>query len=59
MSWVLVVAFAWVLLLVPIALVIGRGLRVADRRSLTRRSSLVPDFIPADVLASVEIRYQR
>ena len=53
MSWVLVIGFAWALLSLPVALLIGRGLRIADRRDQARRTSWVPDFIPANVLASV------
>jgi hypothetical protein len=57
MWWILVVALTWTLLALPIALAIGRGLRIADRRdAAARRLPTVPDYIPADVLASVSAR---
>ena len=33
MAWVLVAALAWVLLAVPVAVVIGRSIRLADQRA--------------------------
>jgi hypothetical protein len=37
MTWLLVAALAWVLLALPLALVLGRGLRMVDD-SASRRS---------------------
>ncbi|MFL6097206.1 MAG: hypothetical protein ACJ71Y_17275 [Blastococcus sp.] len=54
MSVLLVIAIAWVALSVPVALLLGRALRVADRREQAASlRPMVPDFIPAEVLASV------
>lgn len=36
MSWMLVVAIAWAVLAVLLASVIGRGVRLADRREAAR-----------------------
>jgi hypothetical protein len=55
MSWLLILGLTWALLALPLALAIGRGSRIADRRDeAARRSPTVPDFIPADVLAWVD-----
>jgi uncharacterized membrane protein len=35
MTWVLVTALAWVLLAVPVAVVIGRSIRLADPQAAT------------------------
>lgn len=54
MTWMLIVALVWVFLSLPVALVVGRGLRMADQRAeAARRLPNVPDFIPADVVSSV------
>ena len=55
MHLLLILALTWTLLSVPVGLVIGRAMRIADRREaeLSRSSSPVPDFIPDEVLASV------
>ncbi|GAA3180926.1 hypothetical protein GCM10010531_38860 [Blastococcus jejuensis] len=55
MHLLLILALTWTLLSVPVGLMIGRAMRIADRRDAeaTRPSSLVPDFIPDEVLASV------
>jgi hypothetical protein len=34
MAWVLVVALLWVLLAMPMAVVVGRGIRLADKRAM-------------------------
>ena len=44
MSWMLIVGTAWAALAAPVALLIGRSVRLADRHEGT--SSPVPDFVP-------------
>jgi hypothetical protein len=57
MHTLLLVALLWVALAVPVALLIGRGLRIADRRDEAARTSvIVPDFVPADLLGSMPSR---
>jgi hypothetical protein len=54
MSALLVIAIAWGGLALPVGLLLGLAVRVADRHQ--QAASLrwsVPDFIPAEVLASV------
>lgn len=54
MTWMLIVALAWVIVSLPVALVIGRGVRMADQRAeAARRLPNVPDFIPAEIISSV------
>jgi hypothetical protein len=53
MYTLLLLALLWVALAVPAALLIGRGLRIADQREEAACMSLrVPDFVPADWLAA-------
>lgn len=52
----LIIALAWALLALPVALVIGRSLRIADRRALARPVSPVPDFFPAELLNDLDQR---
>ncbi|MGY1719473.1 MULTISPECIES: hypothetical protein [unclassified Blastococcus] len=47
MTWLLVLATAWMTLAGLLALVIGRAVRVADRRQ-TPGTPPVPDFVPAE-----------
>jgi hypothetical protein len=57
MTWLLLIALVWVVLALPAALLLGRGLRLADRREEAARSTArVPDFIPADLLSSPSIQ---
>jgi hypothetical protein len=57
MHTLLLVTLLWVALAVPVALLIGRGLRIADRRDEAARTSvIVPDFVPADLLSSMPSR---
>lgn len=45
MSWMLIAGTAWVLLAAPVALLIGRSIRLAD--TVESQSQLaVPDFVP-------------
>ncbi|TFV92698.1 hypothetical protein E4P40_02005 [Blastococcus sp. CT_GayMR20] len=53
MTWLLLVALAWTALALPFGLLLGRGMRVADRRDAVRLQSRIPDFIPAELLAAV------
>jgi hypothetical protein len=53
MTLVLIIALAWTALALPVALAIGRCLRIADRRELARTAPTVPDFIPVDLLESL------
>jgi hypothetical protein len=53
MIFVLAIGIAWVLLALPVALLIGRKLRYADRRELAERPLPIPDFIPAHVLTAL------
>jgi hypothetical protein len=51
------IAVLWVALAVPVALLIGRGLRIADQRDEAARTSLrVPDFVPAEWLSPIPSR---
>ena len=47
MSWMLILASAWVALAAPVALLIGGAIRVADRRQ-AEGPRPVPDFVPAE-----------
>ena len=53
MTWVLAAVGAWLLCSMLTALVVGRSIRLADARQV--RAAAVPDFIPADVLESVDL----
>lgn len=48
----LIIALAWTGLALPVALVIGRGLRIADLRELASTPS-VPDLVPTDLSTSL------
>ena len=57
MYTLLLVALLWVALAVPVALLIGRGLRIADQRDEAARTSLhIPDFVPAEWLGPIASR---
>jgi hypothetical protein len=57
MLWLLIIGLAWALLALPLALAIGRGIRIADGHAAdANQLGAVPDFIPADVIASVSAR---
>jgi hypothetical protein len=47
MSWMLVLAATWLLLSLPLALLLGRMIRVVDQRSAATPPPVVPDFVPA------------
>ncbi|RBY74816.1 hypothetical protein DQ239_18675 [Blastococcus sp. TF02-09] len=53
MTWMLLAA-AWTGLAAPAGWLMGRGMRLADRRDeAIRAQTSAPDFIPSDVLRSV------
>ncbi|TYP87198.1 hypothetical protein [Blastococcus xanthinilyticus] len=52
MTTLALVASAWVALALPVGVLLGRGIRTADQREQVAGSP-VPDFIPAEVVASV------
>ena len=57
MYTLLVIAVLWVALALPVALLIGRGLPIADQRDEAARTSLrVPDFVPAEWLGPIPSR---
>jgi FlaG/FlaF family flagellin (archaellin) len=41
MNWAMVIAIAWVLAAMPTALLLGRGIRLADHSSRQRRTQVV------------------
>jgi hypothetical protein len=47
------IGIAWALMALPVALLIGRGLRLADRRDEAARAPRASDFIPVDVMAAL------
>jgi hypothetical protein len=53
MSWVLAIGIAWALLALPMALLTGRGLRLADRRDEAARGPRIPDLVPGDLMAAL------
>ncbi|MGY1802941.1 hypothetical protein ACI78T_06645 [Blastococcus sp. SYSU D00922] len=60
MTWLLLVAFAWTAFALPVGLLLGRAMRVADRRDdAARLESRVPDFIPAEVFVAVAAQQRR
>lgn len=60
MTWLVLIAFAWVALALPAGLLLGRGIRIADRRDAAARSdALVPDFIPDELVAAVAAQQRR
>ncbi|WP_324275629.1 hypothetical protein [Blastococcus brunescens] len=56
MSWMLILLSAWVALAVPLALLIGRSIRTADRRLATVTVRPVPDFVPEEWTSSAAPR---
>jgi hypothetical protein len=59
MTWVLLAGIAWAALALPVAFLFGRGLCAADRRREMAGRPPVPDFIPADVFASLSASPER
>lgn len=60
MTWLVFIAAAWIALAWPLGLLFGYGIRVADGRDeASRPVSIVPDFIPDDVVASVALHSRR
>jgi hypothetical protein len=52
MSWFLIAVISWVAVAAPLALVIGRSVRVADEALVAPSSPAVPGFVPAEWVAS-------
>ena len=48
MSWILVIAAVWTLLSAPLALLVGRAIRLGDQRRAAEAPPAVPDFVPAE-----------
>ena len=48
MSWLLVLAITWALLSAPLALLVGRVVRLGDQRREATTRPAVPDFVPAE-----------
>jgi hypothetical protein len=46
MSWMLVLGIAWALFVAPLALLVGRSIRLGDRMEPTQDFLSVPDFVP-------------
>lgn len=55
MSLALVLGATWVAVAAPVALAVGRAVRLADRHEI-EGSSLVPDFLPANWTQQAELR---
>jgi len=53
MSWVLAIGIVWALLALPMALLIGRGLRLAGHRDEAARRPRIPDLVPGDLMAAL------
>jgi hypothetical protein len=48
MSWLLIAVIVWTAVALPLALLTGRSIRMADQLDPARGSTAVPDFVPAD-----------
>jgi hypothetical protein len=48
MGWMLIAGSAWALLTAPLALLVGRWIRLADQQESTHAWPAVPDFVPDD-----------
>ena len=59
MTLVLLAGIAWAALALPVAFLLGRGLRTADRRCELAGRPPVPNFIPADVFGSLSASPER
>ncbi len=57
MTWLLLIALAWVALALPLGILIGRSVRLADHRA-TVATTTVPDYIPAEVIDAVASRHR-
>lgn len=55
MTWVLLGGVAWAACSVPLACLLGRGMRLADEREAAG-SSLVPDYVPDNLLLTAPPR---
>jgi len=52
MSWMLILGVAWAGLAAPLALLVGRSIRLADRMQESESGVTVPDFVPEQWTAS-------
>jgi hypothetical protein len=48
MNWVLIAVIVWLSVAAPLALLLGRALRLADHRDGALNRPTVPDFMPDD-----------
>jgi hypothetical protein len=48
MDWLLIAVIVWVSVAPPLALLLGRALRLADHRDRGMNRPAVPDFMPDD-----------
>ena len=48
MSWMLIILVAWAAVAAPLALVIGRTIRLRDVRADLPAHLVAPDFVPAE-----------
>jgi|1185.fasta_scaffold971497_1 hypothetical protein len=46
MSWILIMGAAWPLLATPLALLVGRSIRLADKRDSSQALLDAPTFVP-------------
>jgi hypothetical protein len=46
MSWLLILVCAWAVVGATVALLVGRGIRLADQREAGHGQIAVPDFVP-------------
>jgi hypothetical protein len=46
MSWLLVLTTVWVVASTPLAVLIGRSIRLADRRGTAQTGLVAPAFVP-------------
>jgi hypothetical protein len=57
MPLLLLIALAWVALALPLALLVGRVVRMADQREeAARLAPTLPDFEPADLLGAASVQ---
>jgi hypothetical protein len=57
MPLLLLIALAWVALALPVALLVGRGLRMADQREeAARLAPTLPNVVQCDLLGAVSVQ---
>jgi hypothetical protein len=52
MTFLLLVAVAWLVLAVPVGLMLGSALRLADRHHELQRKVITPSFVPRGLFGS-------